>query len=714
VRLAISFASLLCLVCLAGGASAGTAAAKPSDAPVASLEPVATAKLWRELVSTGPPHASARAAAECRPLRAVFYAASDWLRLATKLAATASPCAEYYVSIPPVVADKTQPRRDQASRIRALGPNFHALAEIHFATWTRWVASTGSSWYTAGVTARQRMAEAGYDVSRGDSWVLNELTTAVRRGDGSARANVLEFLRGLYDGDGTRPTRGAVFVVGFGQRTSDLSVYQRTLQAWLEDTAFWSNVSQYVADWSQEAYGDVRSHAVPGEPEDVRRDYLDDYLQHPLVLASAGPETIEPARAFLRDAYSPLANAAWERDSAYGWTMVDVGQMSAYVSAQVDALRYFSATTGQARDHWGFAWAPRNTTGMPSADFAAQTSQVLDRLAAAIRDTGDVDEAEPGSAACGAQGALCAFDLVDARHNEAWRSFRTWALSVLTIAAPTAPIPAGTPSPPLTVSIASSVATPLSVTLRSSSPQGTFSTSPTGPWTPTLTLLVSPTAPGTFYYLDTTAGQPTLTASAPGVTAGTQTITVTSGPAVKLAVTPTSSQVRARGTRRFVAAAGDTFGNAVPATVAWSVSPGDLGTITSGTGGEAIFTASRKVGTGRITASAVGLVANASVAVTPASLRIVSMVVSTTRRGLRVVVGAVDGARRPVPKVSLTLAVSEGGRRVFTGTGVTGSGGKVLFRVPAEPGCFRVFVARARAPGFRWTGPTPQRSLCRR
>ncbi len=78
----------------------------------------------------------------------------------------ASPCAEYYVSVPPLVADKTQFRRDQASRIRALGPNFHAMAEIHFTTWSRWVACTGSSWYAAGVTARERMAEAGYDVAR--------------------------------------------------------------------------------------------------------------------------------------------------------------------------------------------------------------------------------------------------------------------------------------------------------------------------------------------------------------------------------------------------------------------------------------------------------------------------------------------------------------------------------------------------------------------
>ena len=378
-----------------------------------SLEPAETEALWRSL-TTRPVHES-RAQAACRPLRAVFYAASDWLRLATKLAASRSPCADYYVSVPPLVADKTTFRRDQASRIRALGPNFHALAEIHFTTWSRWVTSTGSSWHTAGVTARQRMAEAGYDVSRGDSWALNELTSAVRRGDGNARTNVREFLRGLYEGDGTRPTKGAALVIGFGQRTGDVSVYQNTLQSWLADSAFWTEMATYVSDWSQEVYGDIRAHAVPGSPTTLRREYLNDYLQHKLVLAGAGPPEIEPARAFLREAYSPLANGAWPRETAWGWTMVPYEQMAAYLSAQVNALRYFSATSAQPRDHWGFAWAPRNTTGLSQADFANQTGVLLDRLAAAIRDSGDVvDPENPGSGACGPGETLCALDLPEA------------------------------------------------------------------------------------------------------------------------------------------------------------------------------------------------------------------------------------------------------------------------------------------------------------
>ena len=112
---------------IAGGAGVGSAASPRPGEPVPSLEPEATERLWRSLVTERPLRARMQQA-ECRPLRGIFYAASDWLRLATKLAGAASPCAEYYISVPPLVADKTTFRRDQAWRIRGLGPNFHAMA----------------------------------------------------------------------------------------------------------------------------------------------------------------------------------------------------------------------------------------------------------------------------------------------------------------------------------------------------------------------------------------------------------------------------------------------------------------------------------------------------------------------------------------------------------------------------------------------------------
>src|SRR5207247_8886965 len=150
----------------------------------------------------------------------------------------------------------------------------------------------------------------------------------------------------------------------------DVPQYKPNRQNGLSVSRFWTARRTYVSDWSREVYGDVGNSAAPAAPITMRRDYLNDYLQHGLVLANAGPATIETARSFLQSAYSPLGNAAWERESGYGWTMVPTDEMADYVSAQVYAIRYFSATSGETEDHWGFAWAPRNATGLSAADFA--------------------------------------------------------------------------------------------------------------------------------------------------------------------------------------------------------------------------------------------------------------------------------------------------------------------------------------------------------
>src|SRR4029434_1269871 len=113
-----------------------------------------------------------------------------------------------------------------------------------------------------------------------------------------------------------------VVLPGVAMSSPALTLYQANLQNWMTDSAFWTDMSAYVSDWSQETYGDVRRFAVPGSSPDTRRDYLIDYLEHERILSGVGPPTIDPARAYLAGAYSPLANAAWQWSSAYGWTDV--------------------------------------------------------------------------------------------------------------------------------------------------------------------------------------------------------------------------------------------------------------------------------------------------------------------------------------------------------------------------------------------------------
>jgi hypothetical protein len=506
---------------LAAASFAGAAAAGPRHGravrqarPVPSLTPAKTLREWKALARIG--RVRAVPSNGCAPLRSVFYAGTDWLRLATKLAAAVSPCAQYYISVPPLVSDKTQPRGDQAWRIRALGPNFHALSEVNFQAWSNWVATSGSTWFAAGVEARRRMALLGYDVSLGDSWGVNEMSSAVRQNSGSARRNALEFIRGLYTGDGTL-SRGAVFTTGMNQSTGELSVYQARLQDWLSDAGFWEDMSGWVADWSQELYGDVRNYAVPGTTLEERQSALNDYLQHELTLARAG--TALEARSYLEQSYNPLANAAWAYDAAFGWTAVDITQMEHYVSAQVEALRAFrpEATV----DRFGFAWSPKNLTAMPTTDYTAQTDTLLARLAAAIRDS-----ASSPSAACA---EWCGGEFAGAAFNQGWKSFASWKPSVLAFVTDTQSIPAGLASAPMTVElrthsgIAYTTGQAMPVTFSSSSASGSFASSPTGPWASTLSTAIAAGASRmTLYYRDLSVGTATITASAEGRTPSTQ------------------------------------------------------------------------------------------------------------------------------------------------------------------------------------------------
>ena len=69
-------------------------------------------------------------------------------------------------------------------------------------------------------------------------------------------------------------------------------------------------------------------------------------------LAGVAPAAGDAARAFLAATYSPLANAAWQYDTSFGWTNVPVELMQDYVSAQTYAMR----SAGNSR--FGFAWSP--------------------------------------------------------------------------------------------------------------------------------------------------------------------------------------------------------------------------------------------------------------------------------------------------------------------------------------------------------------------
>jgi len=719
---------LALLVLAATVAAAPDARAARATQPVPSLAPRETAAQWARLVR-GRDVQPLAVAAGCRPLHAVFYAATDWLRLATKLAAQASPCAQYSVSIPPLVGDKTKPRPDQAWRIRALGPSFHALAEIHLTAWQRWVNAGNGTWYQAGVEARRRMAAAGYDVGAGDTWALNELSSAVRRGDGTWRTDVRELMRGLFDAGGEQPpVRGVVFVVGVGQRVPSVATYKARLQEWLQDSAFWVDMNTYVSDWAQEVYGDVRSYAVAGSSVTQRRDSLTDYLEHPDLLAAAGGAVSGTASAFFSQTASPLGSAAWQWDGSFGWTLVDAPLMQQFVSAQVYAMRSHDASAGRSEDRWGFAWAPRNPGSVPKNEFASAAGSVLDRLAAAIRDSAADSPSDPGVLACGPPGnnVWCGGDLVGAAATPSWATFRAWSPTTLTFVTPPPAVVAGVVSAPITIQpqvagVPARPQTPLAVAITSSSPTGTLSTSAAGPFAPSVTVQLPP---GTFstvqvFYQDTTSGTATLTASAAGTVAGTQAVTVSGAAAVSLTIDPGSATLPLGSTTSFSAVGVDAFGNPIPSlSAAWTLAPGTPGALAPTSGPSTTYTASGRIGNGQVIATVTTptglLTASAPISVTtPPVVRVAAIRYGVRKKTLNVYVTVVDARGRRVPNASVTAFLYRNGK-LYARAGGRTVGGRMTFARPASTGIYRAVVRKVTATGLRWNAKTPVNRFVRK
>ncbi len=362
----------------------------------------------------------------CRRLtEVVFYAANDWDDLADALASRAASCTVYEISIPPVEGRDgtwTEPAKGVAARLRRLGPQFHALASIRVDAWGPWIAAhPGTTWYDAGREARRRMARAGYDVARGETWALNEIMLPALTSE-ATRRQMQEFVRGLYEGDG-QPAKGIVFSVVPLQDAANVAQYKRQLERWLEDAPFWAAISRAVDVWADEVYVDAQSCCVPGSSLAVRAARLNEYLQARLTLAEAGPLRAAAARAFLARAYVPLGNAAWAWSFGFGNTMIRLEQMKQLVSEQLYAMRLFSASRAEAQSRVGFAWAPRDPSGQLTRQFVVDTNSLLARIASAIQHAVAAGRPE---AACGPRGRWCRCQVPGAAFATAWASFASW------------------------------------------------------------------------------------------------------------------------------------------------------------------------------------------------------------------------------------------------------------------------------------------------
>ena len=252
---------------------------------------------------------------------------------------------------------------------------------------------------------------------------------------------------------------------------------------------------------------------------------------------------------------------------------------------------------------------------------------------------------------------------------------------------------AGGTAGPFTVDLSTAAPkTGLTVTLSTTSSGGRFSTSASGTFLSTLDLSVaagSTTSPS-FYYYDTVAGSPTVTATATGWSSATLSLTVSPGPLAKLAISPSTASVAEGGTVSFSATGTDAYGNPVTVDPSWSVTSASLGTFSPTTGASTTFTASTTVtGTGTVTATTGTVSATAKVTVTSLESMTVTVTHGTvSKKGPRyhvplTVDATTSSLGTPVAGATALLVVFSGstcsGTPVATGTGTTGANGKVTF-----------------------------------
>jgi len=396
----------------------GDVLVEPGDGNIFPTEdtgaPVADAMLPADYPLPAVPSTCARTA------RVITYDPNGWETLADAFEANASPCANYYLHLPASIADKTMPRGPlEPATVRARKGRFFALAEFNYGAWA---ARTELSWFEKGVEFRKRMASAGYNLARGDTWVVNELPSTVRS-DASVRTSVRDLMRGLYTGPaGSAGRAGVVFVINQGHETTTLTTYKTNMRTWLTDAAFWTDMGRYVESWGQEAYTSATRVCVGSATVAGRAERVNDFVMHPgrHAYSSLSPTTsLASARVVFDGKYFPLMSAVWKSAGPYGDTNVSLDAMKHHVSLQVYAARLWLETHTYPDGRLGFAWDELAGTATERVDLAT-------RLAQSIRDA--YGAGATAARACSPTGAYtwCACSVTGATFNDTWKTFSTW------------------------------------------------------------------------------------------------------------------------------------------------------------------------------------------------------------------------------------------------------------------------------------------------
>lgn len=404
------------------------------------------------------------------PVEVVVWTAINWGRIADGFKNNLLPCAEYWISIPPgqVGTNLRAPRF--FDEINQRGPQFHPMAEMTLGPpgqagtvgtgWYAWVNDPNAvprrTWYDAGVEFRRKMVAAGLDVTKGETWLLNEFNRSTVRDSppGSSlepyysRADMRELVRGLYEGDtGMPPVPGAVEIgINYTHQDmpdADVALYKEELKDFLLDSPFWADMDGRVRWMIKEAYPDARKHGVPDSTRTKRRRQMEQYLFHMADLAADAPKEASVAKEFLRDTYMTLGSATWAavgpRENfriGHGWTLFPLDDMLHFVSEQVYAMRYYADAHPKfgPAGRLGFSWQPTNNVippsddPLPDAEFLAGQEAIADRIGSAVQHAYASPDA-PAIDACRPPGSgeqWCNSVVPGATFTNNWLDFAYW------------------------------------------------------------------------------------------------------------------------------------------------------------------------------------------------------------------------------------------------------------------------------------------------
>jgi hypothetical protein len=300
---------------------------------------------------------------------------------------------------------------------------------------------------------------------------------------------------------------------------------------------------------------------------------------------------------------TPVANAWWlDVESANSWTSNTAFNVDA-LQGEVDYLK----SVGAASVGFYSTFSDWQTITGNTTSFAAYKSW--------IPGASTLSQAQANCGGGGVTGGGVALTQYPSNGFDADYQCATAAASLAFASAPQT-LTAGGWSGPMSISLPQAPSSTTSITLTTSSTAGGFATSTTGTPASSLTVSVAggSTTSSSFYYTDTRAGQPVLTASASGYNNATQTETVTAASLATIAITPTSARTHVGGTVSFSASGQDRYGNSVLVKPTWSVSPA-LGGFSPNPGNPTTFTAS-SLGSGTVTAGVGSVSSTASISVT--------------------------------------------------------------------------------------------------